>query len=51
MTYDLIKYYYESGVYDIKQVSEYVRNETITEEEFHSITGYSYSGINKERRN
>lgn len=45
MSYDLIKYYYEMGVYNIQKMIKQVKLEYITEEEFHMITGYSYKGL------
>ena len=47
MNYDLIKYYFESGVYNAKKVAEYVKNGTITEEQFHEITSLNFQGIMK----
>ena len=45
MSYDLIKFFYEEGVFDLKDVMKYVDSKEITEEEFHTITGYSYKGL------
>lgn len=42
INYDLIKYYYEMGVYDLIDVANYVVLGEITEEEFHFITGYNF---------
>lgn len=47
MSYDLIKYFYEMGVYSVQEMIKYVEDKTITEEEFHIITGYNYQGIKK----
>lgn len=45
MNYDLIKYYYETGVYDLIDVANYVVLGEITEKEFHFITGYNFQAI------
>lgn len=45
MSYSLIKYYFEMGVYSVLEVATYVDSGDITEEDFHMITGYSYKGI------
>ncbi len=45
MKYDLIKYFYEMGVFDLKEMVKQVDLKNITEEEFHSITSYSYNGV------
>lgn len=42
MSYDLIKYYYEMGVYSLIDVTNCVVLDEITEEEFHFITGYNF---------
>jgi len=44
---DLIRHKYETGVYSLKQMIEFVEERTITEEEFHWITSYSYKGLKK----
>lgn len=44
LSYNMIKYFYEHGIFDITDVAKYVGTE-ITEEDFHMITGYSYKGI------
>ena len=45
MSYNLIEHMYHSGVYNIEDVIVYVNMGNITEEEFHSITGYDYNGM------
>ena len=45
MNFNTIKYFFETGVFDVYKVVEFVDNKVITEEEFHMITGYNYSGI------
>lgn len=45
MSYDLIKYYYEMGVYSLIDVANCVVLGEITEEEFHFITGYNFQAI------
>ena len=45
MSYDLIKYLYEVGSLTLKDVAKQVDLENITEEEFHTITTYSYKAI------
>lgn len=45
MSYGLIKYYFESGVFNLKKMVEQVDLKNITEEQFHFITGYSYRAI------
>lgn len=45
MSYNLIKHMYHSGVCDVEDVIAYVEMGNITEEEFHSITGYNYNGM------
>ena len=40
---------YESRVYTLKDMIEFVDKTIITKEEFHWITGYSYEGIKKTR--
>lgn len=45
MSYDLIKYLYEVGSFTLKDVAKQVDLENITEEEFHTITTYSYKAI------
>ena len=47
MSYNLIKYFYEMGVYSVQEMIKYVKDKIITEEEFHIITGYNYQGIKK----
>ena len=47
MNYDLIKYFYESGVFSVKEVANYVDIGELTEEEFHQITGYNFQGLKK----
>lgn len=50
LSYTLIKFYFDNGVYDIDKVVECVKNKLITEEEFHYITGYNYYGVTKARK-
>ena len=45
MTYTLIQYKYEHGVYTIKDMIDFVDKGIITEEEFHSITRLYYDGV------
>lgn len=45
MSYDLIKYYFEVGVYDLTDMVKCVEKNYITKEQFHSITGYDYNGL------
>ena len=40
---------YESRVYNLKDMIDFVEKKIITEEEFHWITGYSYTGLKKSR--
>lgn len=47
-SYHLIKFKYNKGVYSLEEMCKFVENNLITEEDFHSITGYNYKGI-KER--
>ena len=44
-----IKAGYESRVYTLKDLIEFVEKTIITEKEFRWITGYSYEGIKKSR--
>lgn len=39
MTYEKIKYYYESGFWSAEQVRKMVEKGIITEEQFEEITG------------
>ncbi|MBP3801368.1 MAG: XkdX family protein [Clostridia bacterium] len=39
-----MKYLYETGVYTIKDVIQYVNENIITKEQFHFITSYNYDG-------
>ena len=41
-TYNMIKYFFETGVYEVKDVLDFVEKQDITEDEFHFITGYNY---------
>ncbi len=43
----MIKYQYEVGVINQYEVLQYVENNTITENEYHDITGYNYQGLKK----
>ena len=45
----LLKYKWEYGVYSLKQIFDMVKENKITEEEFHEITRYNYQGIKKSR--
>lgn len=47
MSYNQIKYLYETGCYSAEDVAAYVQMGMLTNDEFHSITGYSYEGIKK----
>lgn len=40
---------YETQLYTLKDMVDFVEKKMITEEEFHWITGYSYKGIKKSR--
>ena len=40
---------YESRVYTLKDLIDFVDKKIITKEEFHWITGYSYEGLKKTR--
>ena len=40
---------YESRLYRLKELVEFVDKKIITKEEFHWITGYSYEGLKKLR--
>ena len=42
MSYDLIKYFFEIGVYDIIDVANCVIKNEIDENQFHFITGYNF---------
>lgn len=44
-SYDLIKYKFEMGVYSLEQMYEFVKQNLITEYDFHNITSYNYQGI------
>ena len=44
-----IKSGYESRVYTLRDLVEFVDKGIITEEEFHWITSYSYKGLKKSR--
>ena len=41
----LIEYFWTSGSYTEKDMIELVEEGTITEEEFHLITGLNYKGV------
>ena len=45
MTYILLQYKYEHGVYIIKDMIDFVDKGVITKEEFHSITRLYYDGV------
>lgn len=47
---DIIATFYNYGAIDLKEVFNLVKEEKITKEEFHSITGYSYNGLKESRR-
>lgn len=40
---------YETRLFTLKELIEFVDKKMITEEEFHWITGYSYKGLKKSR--
>lgn len=48
-SYDLIKHKFESGVYSLQKMVEFVDKKWITEDQFHWITSYSYRGLKKNR--
>lgn len=44
-----LKYFWEYGVYSLKDMFNLVKEGKISEEEFHEITRYNYQGIKKTR--
>ena len=44
-----IQWGYETRLYVLKDLVDFVKKKMITKEEFHWITGYSYDGIQKTR--
>jgi len=47
MSYSLIKYLYENGTLNLKDVAKEVDSGNITIEQFHSITTYNYETVKK----
>ncbi len=45
MTYTLLQYMYEHGIYTLEDLMQYVDNGNITKEQFHSITRMYYDGV------
>lgn len=45
--YNNIKYLYETGIYTVEDVIQYVKKNIISEEQFHFITSYSFQGYCK----
>ena len=45
----LLKYKWEYGGYSLHEIFNMVKENKITEEEFHEITRYNYKGIKKTR--
>ena len=43
ISYENIKYFYESGVYTIEDIIQYV-GKIITKDQFHFITSYDFNG-------
>lgn len=48
--YDMIKYFFETGIYEVEDVLKSVEEKLITADEFHLITGYNYEGIKKQSK-
>lgn len=46
-SYLLIKYKYERGAYTLEKMMDLVKENKISEDEFHQITGYNYQGLKK----
>ena len=44
----LIKYYYQTGVYDMKKMVQLVKLNQLTEQQFKNITTYNYKYYKKE---
>lgn len=45
--YNNIKYLYETGVYTVEDVIQYVEKNIISKEQFHFITSYDFQGYCK----
>jgi hypothetical protein len=44
--YHLIEYKFNTGIYSLEKMCEFVQNHNISEEDFHFITSYNYKAIN-----
>lgn len=47
--YDLVKYKFETGIYTLESLCDFVDKHLISEEDFHYITSYNYQAIKNKR--